>query len=67
MGGTVIETELERLHREGMFQDEAKMLIEMGQEYGLDNTDILQRLQEKIGLSLEAATAYLTQYGKQLV
>ena len=63
MGGTVIETESERLIRQGKMQ----MLIEMGQEDGLDDTIILERLQEKIGLSLEAATAYLEQYGKQLV
>ena len=62
MGGTVIETESERLRKEG----EAKMLIEMGREYGLDDATILKKLQDKIGLSLEQATAYLEQYGKQL-
>ena len=39
----------------------------MGQEFGLDDDDILRRLQEKIGLSLETAAAYLERYGKQLV
>ena len=62
MGGTVIETESERLRKEG----EAKMLIEMGREYGLVDATILKKLQDKIGLSLEQATAYLEQYGKQL-
>ena len=63
MGGTVIETESEKLIRRG----KAQMIIEMGQEDGLDNATILNRLQEKLGLSKEAATAYLEQYKKSLV
>ncbi|KAI4443493.1 hypothetical protein [Schaedlerella arabinosiphila] len=63
MGGTVIETESEKLIRKG----KAEQIIEMGQEFGLDDADILRRLQEKIGLSLETAAAYLEWYGKQLV
>ena len=63
MGGTVIETESEKLIRRGKAQE----IIEMGQEFGLADTDILKRLQEKIGLSLETASAYLERYGKQLV
>ena len=79
MGGTVIETESEKLIRkgktegkaegkaEGKVEGKAEQIIEMGQEYGLDDADILRRLQEKIGLSLETAAAYLERYGKQLV
>ena len=63
MGGTVIETESERLIRKGR----AKEIVEMGQEFGLDDASILKRLQDKIGLSLEQAMAYLEQFGKQLV
>lgn len=63
MGGTVIETESERLIRQGKMQ----MLIEMGQEEGLDDVAILKKMQDKIGVSLEQATAYLEQYRKQLV
>ena len=63
MGGVVLETESERLIRQG----KAQMIIEIGQEDGLDDADILKRLQEKIGLSLEHAAEYLEQYGKQLV
>ena len=59
MGGTVLETESERLRREGR----AEEIIKMGQEFGLDNAAILKRLQERIGLSFEQATAYLKQYG----
>lgn len=71
MGGTVIETESERLRREGISQGisqgEAKMLIKMGKKDGLDDETILKRMQEWIGLSLEQAAAYLEQYGKQSV
>lgn len=64
MGGTVIETESERLRREGISQGEAKMLIKMGKKDGLDDETILKRMQEWIGLSLEQAAAYLERYGK---
>ena len=71
MGGTVIETESERLRREGIKQGinqgEAKMLIKMGKKDGLDDATILKRMQEWIGLSLEQAAAYLEQHGKQPV
>jgi len=67
MGGTVIETESERLRREGMFQGKAQLIIEMGQEEGLDDAAILEKMQDRIGLSLEQATLYLNQYGKQMV
>ena len=63
MGGTVIETESERL----MCMGAAKMVVELGQEYGLDDEMILKQMQEKIGLSLEKAKFYLAQYGKQPV
>lgn len=59
MGGTVIETESERL----MCMGAAKMVVELGQEYGLDDEVILKQMQEKIGLSLEKAKFYLVQYG----
>lgn len=63
MGGTIIETESERLIRLGKTQ----MIVVLGQEYGLNDEEILKQLQEKIGVSLEQAMAYLKQYGKQPV
>ena len=63
MGGTVIETESERLISQG----KAHLLIELGQEEGLDDATLLKRMQERIGLSLEQASAYLKRYGKQTV
>lgn len=75
MGGTVIETESEKLIRkgraegrmEGRAEGKAEEIIGMGQEFGLDDAAILKRLQEKIGISLEMATAYLERYGRRLV
>ena len=67
MGGTVIETESERLMRVGANQGAARIIVELGQEDGLDDAVIVKRMQEKIGLSLEEAKGYLRQYGKQLV
>ncbi len=73
MGGTVLETQSEKWIRQGreqglsqgIFLGEVKMLIELGQEYGLEEKAILERLQKKIGISLEQATKYLQEYGKQ--
>lgn len=73
MGGTVIETESEKLIRQGMqqgmqqgiYQGRVQMIIEMGQDDGLDDASILKRLQDKAGLSPEQAEAYLEKYGKQ--
>jgi hypothetical protein len=45
----------------------AEMLIEISRESGLDDDAILQKLQEKINLSLEAAKSYLEMYGKTMV
>lgn len=75
MGGTVIETESEKLIRKGREAGEikgrvegrAEQIIEMGREFGLDDASILKRMQDKIGLSLEQATVYLEQFGKQFV
>jgi len=39
----------------------------MGQEFGLDDSEILTRLQDKLGLSLDRAESYLKMYGKQFV
>ena len=45
-------------------QQGIQMLIEMGQEYDLDDAVIMNRLQEKAGLSQEQAESYLEKYGK---
>lgn len=68
MGGTVIETESEKLIRQGMqqgMQQGIQMIIEMGQDVGLDDAAILKRLQDRAGLSREQAVSYLEKYGRQ--
>lgn len=60
MGGTVIETESDKI--------KIKLIIELGQEDGLDDEAIIRRLQQKIiGLPLNKAETYLAEYGRQLV
>ena len=60
MGGTVLELESERLIKCG----KAQMIIELGQEEGVEDGIIIDRLQKRLGLSLEKAKAYLAEYGK---
>jgi hypothetical protein len=67
MGGVVLETESERLIRIGKEKGKAEGIIEMGQELGLADAAILERLQKKLDVSLEIAAGYLKQYGKTLV
>ncbi len=58
MGGVVIETESDKI--------KIQTIIEMGQEIGLADSEIIKKLQEKIiGLPLKRAEAYLEQFGKQ--
>ncbi|WWR22157.1 hypothetical protein V1226_12590 [Lachnospiraceae bacterium JLR.KK009] len=54
MGGTVIQTESKKLVQRGKqqgIQQGIRAMIEMGQEYGLDDAAILKKLQDKVGLS----------------
>lgn len=67
MGGTVIETESEKLIRKGRAEGKVEEIIGMGQEFGLDDAAILKRLQERTGLSFESAVACLERFGKQTV
>lgn len=60
MGGTVIETESDKI--------KIRTIIELGQEVGLEDSEILKKLKEKIiGLPLTRAKAYLEQYRKEPV
>ncbi|MDE6925373.1 MAG: hypothetical protein K2P59_08970 [Acetatifactor sp.] len=56
MGGTIIETESEKWMRQGIQrgiqQGQAKMLVELGKEDGLDDETILQKIQKRIGPEL---------------
>ena len=76
MGGTVIETASEKLIdwgrsqgislgiSQGMLQGQAKMIIELNQEAGIDDAVILKQMKEKLSLSEKEAAAFLKQYGK---
>ena len=80
MGGTVIETASEKLIdlgrsqgislgisqgiSLGMLQGQAKMIIELNQEAGIDDAVILKQMKEKLSLSEKEAAAFLKQYGK---
>ena len=44
MGGTIIETESERLVRVGASQGAARVIVELGQEDGLDDATIIKRM-----------------------
>ncbi len=52
---------------EGKTEGEAKGIIEIGMEFGLSENDILTRLQNKLGVSLQAAQGYLCMFGKATV
>ncbi len=69
MGGTVIETESEKLIqrgvKQGIRQGKVQTIIELGKEDGLEDTAILARLQNKVGVTLEQAMSYLRKYGEQ--
>ena len=60
MGGTVLELESEKLIKQG----KAQMIIELGQEEGVDEDVIIDRLQKRVGVSLDRAKNYLAKYGK---
>jgi hypothetical protein len=52
---------------EAQVEGQAKGIIELGQELGLTDAAILERLQKKLDVSPEIAAGYLKQYGKTLV
>lgn len=51
----------------GKKQGEAKQIVEMGQEFGLSELDILNHLQKKLDLSLKASKKYLKTFGQKAV
>lgn len=52
---------------EGKAEGEAKGIVETGFDFGLSEKDILERLQEKLDVSLQMAQEYLKRFGKQTV
>lgn len=45
----------------------AEGIIETGLDFGLSEDELLTRLQDKLGISLEAAQEYFERFGKQTV
>ena len=56
-------TVFEEIRTEG----EAKGIIETGYEFGLSESDILERLQHKLNVSEQKAQEYLEMFGNQIV
>lgn len=52
---------------EGKLEGEAKGIVETGFDFGLSENDILERLQNKLKVSLQMAQEYLEMFGKQTV
>lgn len=52
---------------EGKIEGEAKGIVETGLEFGVSEEDILDRLQEKLHVSVQKAQEYLEMFGKQIV
>ena len=49
---------------EGRIEGKAEGIIETGLDFGLSEEDILERLQKKLNISLQAAQEYLKMFGK---
>ena len=62
---------LRELMKDEIEQDVAKgraeEIVEMGYEFGLSESAILERLQKKLNISLRTAQEYLQTFGKQMV
>lgn len=63
MGGTVIETESEKITRNAT----VRTVIKMGKTMGMDDKQIILKLQEVAEVSEEKAVSYLQMYGHGVV
>jgi hypothetical protein len=61
---TVFEAERKDGIIEGRAEGRAEEIIAMGYEFGLSESDILAKLQEKLDISSQKAQEYLRQFGK---
>ena len=57
-----IEQGIEQGLAEGKSEGQAKAMVEMGNEFGLSETDILERLQKKLDISLQKAKEYFQMF-----
>lgn len=51
----------------GIAEGRAEEIIETGYEFGLSESDILERLQKKLSISMQKAQEYLAMFGKQRI
>lgn len=54
----------EEIKNEGRLAGEAKGIIEAGFDFGVSESDILERLQKKLDITLQTAQEYLQMFGK---
>lgn len=52
---------------ETRLEGEAKGIVEVGIEFGIPENDILERLQNKLNVSIQKAQEYLNIFGNQTV
>lgn len=67
MGGTIIESESERLvriGREGGREEGIKSSVELCQEFGLSVSDVVKKLVSKFGLTESESLAKANKYWK---
>ncbi len=60
-------TLFEEIAKDSKVEGEAKGIVEAGADFGLSENDILERLQNKLKISLHEAQEYLEMFGKQTV
>ena len=63
----LMKDEIERDVAKGVMHGRAESIVEMGYEFGLTESAILERLQKKLNISLQTAQEYLQTFGKQIV
>lgn len=75
MGGKILDYEAKRIlnagitegEARGKAQGEARGIIESGFDFGLSEPDILNRLQQKMNIPLQAAQDYLSLFAKKML
>ena len=58
---------MQSVFEETRLEGEAKGIVETGIEFGIPENDILERLQNKLNVSIQKAQEYLNIFGKQIV
>lgn len=62
MGGKILDYEAKRIRNAGFCEGEARGIIETGFDFGLSESDILNRLQQKMNISLQTAQEYFNMF-----